>query len=414
MCIDGIQESSLRIMKKRRGLKYLALLLCVMMFVTMESNFSSYAETTKEKLEKAEQQHQETKEKINDTKDKINDTKDNIAGLTDKKNTLKSELDNLNDQLTQVSEKLESLEKQIVDKQEEIEQTQEDLEEAKQTEADQYEAMKKRVQFMYEKKNFIISDVFFGGNNISEMLNRSEYIESLVSYDRKMMDEYTEIRIGVEETEAKLEAEKVELDKLRDDVAEQQKQVQAYVSKTASNIASYSGQIKNAQAQADAYEKEAQAYEAQAAQEAADIAALKKQLAEEIAKSKLAAQSKWRDISEVQFAEDDRYLLANLIYCEAGNQPYEGQVAVGAVVMNRVLSSVYPDTIVGVIYQNKQFSPVGSGRLALALAENRATEACYRAADAAMSGQTNVGTCVYFRTPIEGLSGIQIGGHIFY
>lgn len=401
-------------MKKRRGLKYLALLLCVMMFVTMESNFSSYAETTKEKLEKAEQQHQETKEKINDTKDKINDTKDNIAGLTDKKNTLKSELDNLNDQLTRVSEKLESLEKQIVDKQEEIEQTQEDLEEAKQTEADQYEAMKKRVQFMYEKKNFIISDVFFGGNNISEMLNRSEYIESLVSYDRKMMDEYTEIRIGVEETEAKLEAEKVELDKLRDDVAEQQKQVQAYVSKTASNIASYSGQIKNAQAQADAYEKEAQAYEAQAAQEAADIAALKKQLAEEIAKSKLAAQSKWRDISEVQFAEDDRYLLANLIYCEAGNQPYEGQVAVGAVVMNRVLSSVYPDTIVGVIYQNKQFSPVGSGRLALALAENRATEACYRAADAAMSGQTNVGTCVYFRTPIEGLSGIQIGGHIFY
>ena len=137
-------------------------------------------------------------------------------------------------------------------------------------------------------------------------------------------------------------------------------------------------------------------------------------LEEEIRMSKLAAQSKWRDISEVSFEEGDRYLLANLIYCEAGNQPYEGQVAVGAVVINRVLSSVYPDTVVGVIYQNKQFSPVGSGRLALALAENRATDACYSAADAAMSGQTNVGTCVYFRTPIEGLSGIQIGGHIFY
>ena len=151
-----------------------------------------------------------------------------------------------------------------------------------------------------------------------------------------------------------------------------------------------------------------------AAEEEADIAALKKKLEEEIRMSKLAAQSKWRDISEVNFEEGDRYLLANLIYCEAGNQPYEGQVAVGAVVINRVLSSVYPDTVVGVIYQNKQFSPVGSGRLALALAEDRATDACYSAADAAMSGQTNVGTCVYFRTPIEGLSGIQIGGHIFY
>ena len=63
---------------------------------------------------------------------------------------------------------------------------------------------------------------------------------------------------------------------------------------------------------------------------------------------------------------------------------------------------------------HKQFSPVGSGRLALALAEDRATAACYKAADEAMSGQTNVGSCVYFRTPIEGLSGIQIGGHIFY
>ena len=154
--------------------------------------------------------------------------------------------------------------------------------------------------------------------------------------------------------------------------------------------------------------------EAKAKEEEANIAALKKKLAEEIALSKLAAQSKWRDISEVEFAEDDRYLLANLIYCEAGGEPYAGQLAVGAVVINRVLSSVYPDTVVGVIYQNRQFAPVLDGHLALALAENRATAACYKAADEAMSGQTNVGNCVYFRTPIEGLSGISIGNHIFY
>ena len=130
--------------------------------------------------------------------------------------------------------------------------------------------------------------------------------------------------------------------------------------------------------------------------------------------SQLAANSAKRDISEVTFADGDRYLLANLIYCEAGGEPYDGQVAVGSVVINRVLSSQYPDSVVGVIYQNKQFSPVASGRLALALAEGRATADCYRAADEAMAGVTNVGNCVYFRTPIEGLSGTQIGGHIFY
>ena len=146
----------------------------------------------------------------------------------------------------------------------------------------------------------------------------------------------------------------------------------------------------------------------------ANIEYLKKKLAEEQALSKLAAQSQWRDISEVTFEESDRYLLANLIYCEAGGEPYAGQLAVGAVVINRVLSSVYPNTVTGVIYQKYQFSPVGSGRLALALAQNKATASCYKAADEAMAGQTNVGNCVYFRTPIPGLTGIQIGGHIFY
>ena len=83
-------------------------------------------------------------------------------------------------------------------------------------------------------------------------------------------------------------------------------------------------------------------------------------------------------------------------------------------VMNRVLSSQFPDTVVGVIYQSGQFSPVASGRLDLALAADKATEKCYQAADAAMSGVTNVGNCVFFRTPIDGLTGINIGGHVFY
>ena len=81
--------------------------------------------------------------------------------------------------------------------------------------------------------------------------------------------------------------------------------------------------------------------------------------------SKLAAKSYKRDISQVSFAEEDRYLLANLIYCEAGGEPYAGKLAVGAVVINRVLSSVYPDTVTGVIYQRSQFSPVASCRVAM-------------------------------------------------
>ena len=387
-------------MYKLRSSKTVALILSVTMFFSILPSFSSYAETTKEKLEKAQQQHEETKKNLHETKE-------NIEDLNDVKDSLQGELAQLNDQLEEVSENLADLEKQIDDKKSEIEQTQADLEVAKQAEADQYAAMKKRIQFMYEKQDFMFTEMVFSAKSFADLLNKNGYIESLSAYDKKMKDELEQTRMNIEDTEARLLSEKEELDGLHEQVVAEQQKVTGYVAATSSNIKKYSKEIKAAEAVAAAFE-------AQAAQEASDIEALKKQLAEEIRLSKLAAQSKWRDISEVSFEEGDRYLLANLIYCEAGNQPYEGQVAVGAVVINRVLSSVYPDTVVGVIYQNKQFSPVGSGRLALALAEDWATQACYNAADAAMSGQTNVGTCVYFRTPIEGLSGIQIGGHIFY
>lgn len=366
----------------------------------MMPKFDAYATTTKEKLEQAEQQHKETQEKIDDTKE-------NIEDLTNVKNSLQGELKQLNEQLTEVSENLEDLEKKIEDKEAEIEQTEADLEEAMRIETEQYEAMKKRIRFIYEKQDFMIMDMIFSSQSMADFINKNDYVESLSAYDRKMLTKYEETRASIEDTKALLEQEKKDLDAYHEEVVAEQEKVQGYVNNTSSSISNYTGQIKDAEAVCEAYET-------QAAQEEADIQALKKKLAEEIRLSKLAAQSSWRDISEVSFDEGDRYLLANLIYCEAGNQPYAGQLAVGAVVINRVLSSVYPDTVVGVIYQNKQFSPVGSGRLALALAENNATEACYRAADEAMSGQTNVGTCVYFRTPIEGLSGIEIGGHIFY
>ena len=363
-------------------------------------NVRADIEDTKEKIRQAEEEHQATTQILSDTKD-------NIDSLSNTKGTLEGQLHQLNVELATVSDNLAELEDAIEKKEEEIEQTTADLEEALRIEEAQYQAMKLRIRFMYEKQEFTYTDMLFNSKSFSEFLNKNNYIEKLSEYDRRQLDRFKETRKNVEDTKAKLEGEKAELDAYHAEVAEQQAKVTGYVNATSSEIGRYSKEIKNFEAVADAYA-------AKAAEEEENIAALKKQLAEEIAMSKLAAQSKWRDISEVSFEDGDRMLLANLIYCEAGNQPYEGQLAVGAVVINRVLSSVYPDTVVGVIYQYKQFSPVGDGHLALALAEDRATSACYKAADEAMSGQTNVGNCVYFRTPIEGLSGIQIGAHIFY
>ncbi|HPF28496.1 MAG TPA: cell wall hydrolase [Lachnospiraceae bacterium] len=108
----------------------------------------------------------------------------------------------------------------------------------------------------------------------------------------------------------------------------------------------------------------------------------------------------------------DVELLGALIQCEAGNQPYEGMVAVGAVVMNRVRSGAYPNTIYGVIYASGQFTPAGSGQVDHRIA-NGVSAACIQAAQDAINGYSNVGTATHFR-PTGSHDGIVIGGHVFW
>ena len=341
------------------------------------------------------------------TESQLNETKNQIGSLENVKNGLQGELNNLNSEMTEVSDNLEKLEKDIHVKEEEIEKTQIELDDAKATEEWQYTCMKERIKFMYERGENAYLEIFFAASNFSDFLNKTEYVNKVSEYDRKMLEEYQETKKQIEEKEKSLQEEKTELNAMQEKVIVQQEQVAQLINKTADNISGYSSQISET-------EKIALAYEAKVKEQESNIAALKKQYEQELAMSKLAAQSAKRDISEVVFAEGDLKLLATIIYCEAGGEPYAGQLAVGAVVINRLLSSVYPDTIVGVIYQRKQFSPVGSGRFDLALANGKATQSCYQAAQEAMNGSTNVGNCVYFRTPIEGLTGMQIGGHIFY
>lgn len=393
----GLQKKNRRFQKAVAFFAAIALLACTFPEIPV------YADKLSELQKKLDEANEEKKE----TEGKINESKNELEGLQNVTEGLKGELNTLNQNLAEVSNNLADLETQIANKNTEIETTQKELEEAKKIEAEQYASMKKRIQFIYEKQDYVLMETLFRSANFSDLLNRNNYIESLAAYDRKQLDLYQQTREDIEEKEATLQAEKEELDGLLAEVEAEQSRVSGLVRQTSGKISGYQSEIAQT-------EEEMKAYEEQLAQQQADIAAIQKELEEERRLSKLAAQSAWRDISEISFAEGDRYLLANLIYCEAGNQPYEGQVAVGAVVMNRVMSSVFPDTVVGVIYQNRQFSPVASGRLALALSRDDATAACYQAADAAMSGQTTVGNCLFFRTPIEGLTGIQIGGHIFY
>lgn len=108
---------------------------------------------------------------------------------------------------------------------------------------------------------------------------------------------------------------------------------------------------------------------------------------------------------------ENQKLLAALIFCEAGNQPYEGQVAVGAVVMNRVKNGNYPNTISEVIYQSGQFGPAITGWLDSVLASGGYTDSAMQAAADAIEGSNPIGDCLSFG---NGNWGLKIGDHYFH
>lgn len=355
---------------------------------------------TQEEIDRAE----EERDKLEEELDK---TQDNLDAMEGKRDNLKKELDYLNTQMAAVVANLQELEEQIHIKELEISDTQAALEEAKAKEEWQYASMTAIMRRLYEQQEDSYLTTLLSTGSLGDLLNMADRIEKVAAYDQKMLQEFKDNRILIEENEARLQKERTELEGLQVRAQEERDKVSGLISQTSNSIARYGDQISEA-------EQRALEYEAEIKKKEEDLEYLRQKLAQEIAMSQAAANGAWRDISEVSFAENDRYLLANLIYCEAGGEPYEGKVAVGSVVINRVLSGEFPDTVVGVIYQSRQFSPVGSGRLDLALATGMANDDCYRAADAAMSGITNVGNCVFFRTPIEGLSGINIGGHVFY
>lgn len=359
-----------------------------------------YATTTQEQLD------EEIKNKT-ELQGEIDENNEAIGELKDKEAVLRADLKSLKEQLTEVSEKLEELEEGIALKEQEIAETMKELEQAKETEAWQYQCMVERIQYVYEQGETDYLELLFSIGSFSDFLNYSEYMTAIAEYDRKMLAEYEATRQLIEEKEAQLLAEKAELDDYKVAAEVEKSKIAGLISQASNRVAENSEFLAQAEADAEALEAEMRKTEE-------NIEALKKKIEEEKRLSEAAANAAWRDISEVTFADGDLALLAAIIYCEAGGEPYAGKLAVGAVVINRLLSSKYPDTVLGVITQKKQFSPVGSGRFEVVLTAGRANADCYRAAEEAMSGVTNVGNCLYFRTPIEGLTGINIGGHVFY
>ena len=238
--------------------------------------FPSYG--TREEIDSA-------KSELSSLEDEKKKTEDTIAQLEALKNDTTAYVKSLDSSLAKISEELEQLSGQISSKEEEIRVTGEELEDARIVEAEQYEAMKLRIRYMYENGESSYWDMLFQSQSMSELLNKAEYISKISEYDRNQLDKYVAIKEDIEQKEIRLEQEKAELLTLQESTEAKHASVEQLLSEKEKELKNYESQIANAEAQASQYQAEIAAQEAQIAQMEAE---LKRQ--EEEARRKAEAQ----------------------------------------------------------------------------------------------------------------------------
>ena len=232
---------------------------------------------TNESIREKEREIEKAKEQVSGLKSNLTDVEKLKKELEQSKSDLTAYVQQLDGQLADIQEKIEKYNTLITEKEEEIEVTTQELEEAVVQQEEQYAAMKKRIQFMYERSDSFYMETLFGSNSIAGIVNRADYIEALSRYDREKLDEYVETRKYVELCTEELEAEKGLLDEAKAAVKQEEANISSLIGEKEAQIVSVSGDIQNKEAAI----KE---YEAMIAQENAEIAALEKAVAEERAR----------------------------------------------------------------------------------------------------------------------------------
>ena len=209
-------------------------------------------------------------------------------------------------------------------------------------------------------------------------------------YDREMLDEFQEARLEVEKKENALEDKQKDLKALQNNLSSQQEAINSKISSTSGELADYQKQLDRARA------AEAAANTAQNN----DISG--------------SSGGTTNSGSSVSASTTDVALLAAILYCEAGTN-YNGMLAVGTVIMNRVSSPRFPNSLRGVIFQAGQFAPTWNGALERAL-KNGVPNSCYKAAKAVLGGTrySAVADCYFFHAAWTGKDGINVGGNVFW
>lgn len=219
------------------------------------TTFSGYINSGLEKVYAKTQKQKDAEKKKSQAEQNLKDKKNEINGLKDQQQTTADDIKNKSAKLDEILAAQKKLQTDITSKQAEIEQNQKDLAAAQEKQQEQYDAMKKRIQFMYENSaEDNIWTAIIESNGITDMLNRIEYVSDVYDSDRALMDSYQAAVEQVKEIGTKLDNDMNELTAMQDDYEKQQADVEAAIVALENQKEQYASQIAQAQQQADNYQ----------------------------------------------------------------------------------------------------------------------------------------------------------------
>ena len=242
-----------------RRITALVLILVLAAGISIQASSASTEKVTEDAAStKSLQEAQDEKAQLEKA---LKEAQSTIEDLKDSKGDIESKVTELNQQLIDISARITDLENQLTAKSEDIQETKDELAGAKEREAQQYADMKVRIQFMYENGQTSYLEALLSSRNISEFLNSADYIAQIQSYDRQKLTEYQDTVESIVNLEAQLAQEYTDLEALKSTVESNKATVAAMMRQKESELADISGDIEDAQSDADYYAAEIQAQE---------------------------------------------------------------------------------------------------------------------------------------------------------
>ncbi len=241
----------------RKGKVIVILLLCLTLFLVSGSsgNAAGFDDITSDSIKEKQEQIEKAEDQIDQLKNMLTDVKAIKKQLENQKADLKKYVEELDKNLETIQQKISELEALISDKEREIAETEVQLAEALAIEESQYEAMKLRIQMMYEQGDIYYLDLIFDGG-FAGLLNRLDYIEQVSQYDNDKLMEYMINRELIEYCKLQLEADKVVLDEAKAGVETERQALEELIEEKNQKLTEYENDIRNQAQSIKDYEDE--------------------------------------------------------------------------------------------------------------------------------------------------------------